>query len=59
MWFDHVEKMSDGTWVKRVWSLNAEGVFVRGRPKTTWDRVIQKELGDVGLNRDAARDRAK
>ena len=30
------------------------GVAARGRPKKTWNEVVQEDLRDVGLNREAA-----
>ena len=57
-WFGHVERMEENNWVKRVRGVNVEGAVARGRPKKTWDEVIQRDLRDLGLNRETARDRA-
>lgn len=57
-WFGHVERMEDDNWVKRVRNMNVEGVVARGRPKKTWDEVVRKDLRDMGLNRETAKDRA-
>ena len=57
-WFGHVERMEDDKWLKRVRNMDVEGVVAAGRPKMTWDRVIQNDLRDKGLNRETARDRA-
>ncbi len=57
-WFGHVKRMEDGNWVKRMRSMNVEGVSARGRAKTTWNEVIQKDLIDIGLNREAAGNQA-
>ncbi len=48
-WFGHVERMGDGNWVKRIRSMNVEGVSARERLKKTWNEVIQKDLRDMGL----------
>ncbi len=34
-WFGHVERMEKGNWVRRVRSMNVEGVSARGRLKET------------------------
>ena len=57
-WFGHVERMEDSNWVKRVRNVNVEGAVTRGRPKKTWDEVIQRDLRYMNLNRETARDRA-
>ncbi len=44
-WFGHVERTGDGNWVKRVRSMNDEGVFTGGRLKKTWNEVIQRSQG--------------
>ncbi len=45
-WSGHVERI--GNWVKRVRSMNAEGVSARGRPKKRWNEVLHKVLRDMG-----------
>ncbi len=45
--FGQVGRMGDGNWVKRVRSMNVEGVSARGKPKKTWNEVIQKDLTDM------------
>ena len=57
-WFGHVARMEEDNWVQRVRSINVEGAVARGRPKKTWDEVIQNDLRVMGLNRETARDRA-
>ncbi len=49
-----MEKMGEGNWVKRVRSMNVEGGSARGRPKKTWNEVIEKDLEDMDLNKKAA-----
>ncbi len=46
-WFGHVEWMGDGGWVNRIRSMNVEGVSARGKPKKTWNEIIQKDLTDM------------
>ncbi len=33
-WFGHVERRGEGNWVKRVRSMNVEGVSATGRQKS-------------------------
>lgn len=54
-WFGHVERMGDGNLVKRIRIMYIEGVFTRLRIKKTWNKVIQRDLRNVGSNREASR----
>ena len=48
--------MEEDNWVKQVRGINVEGAVARGRPKKTWDEVIQNDLRVMCLNRETARD---
>ncbi len=49
-WFGHVERIRDDNVVERgrVRSVNIEGLSARGRPKKTWNEVMQKDFWDMG-----------
>ena len=57
-WYGHVERMDKDSWVSKVRSVNVEGSVGRGRPKKTWDEVVQADLRAKGLSREVAHDRA-
>ena len=43
-WFGHMQRMEEDSWVKRVRDVKAEARVVRGRPKKTWNDVVQNNL---------------
>jgi len=53
-----VERMQEDNWVNRVSGLNVDGRAIRGLPRKTWDKVIKSDLRVLGLDREAAKDRA-
>lgn len=57
-WFGHVERMPGDQWAKRCMSMNVEGDRARGRPRKTWNEVINGDLRAKNVNRVTAMDRA-
>ncbi len=50
-----MERMGDGNWVKRVRSVNVEGVSAKGRPEKTWNELVLKDLRDMSLKMEEAK----
>ena len=56
-WFGHLERMEDTAWANKCRDLQINGRTGRGRPKTTWNEVVKRDLKARGLNKDLAQDR--
>ncbi len=56
-WFGHLERMEEDNWVSKCRHLEVAGSRGRGRPRKTWDEVVQRDLLERGLGRDLARNR--
>ena len=56
-WFGHVERMKDDNWVKKCRNLEVAGKRSQGRPRKTWEQVIEADLHSSRLNREMAQDR--
>ena len=54
-WFGHVERMGDERQVKRIMNAVMEGRRPRGRPRTRWKDVLQRDLDTSGLSIEEAR----
>ncbi|CAG9823911.1 unnamed protein product [Phaedon cochleariae] len=39
-WWGHLQRMKNGTQVKRIWESKAQGKRKVGRPIQTWDNVV-------------------
>ena len=46
-------------WVKKSMDVTVEGSRGRGRPKMTWEKVVERDMKARGLVRNDAKDRAK
>jgi len=57
-WYWHVLRKEDTDWVKKCMEYEVEGSRPRGRPKTTWREVVQKDFQAHNLNREDAVDRS-
>ena len=57
-WYGHVERMDRASWVNKVRTMSVEGRVGRGRPKKTWNEVVQADPRAKGLNKEDAQDRA-
>ena len=49
----------DTDWVKKCMEYEVEDSRPRGRPKTTWEEVVQKDCQARKLNRKDAMDRSR
>lgn len=58
-WYGHLKRMEDKRPVKRVWEAKSQKRKNRGRPKTTWNRNIEKIVEDRGLTMVQASTMAK
>lgn len=58
-WLGHVLRKDDGDWVKRSMSYEVEGVRGRGRPRMTWNQVVEKDMRECGLKKEDAQNRVK
>jgi len=56
-WLGHVERRDDGSWLKRIRSLDCGGRRPRGRPRTTWRSVVEQDLRNCGIRLDETADR--
>ena len=53
-WLGHVLRKDDGDWVKKNMSYEVEGVRGRGRPRTMWSHVVERDMRERGLKREDA-----
>ena len=58
-WYGHVERKSDGGWVKKCTKMEMNGKRKRGRPKITWKEVVEKDMKTLGLQMMDVHDRKK
>ena len=49
----------DTDWVKKCVEYEVEGSRPRGRPKTTWSEVVEKDYQARNLNMEDAMDRGR
>jgi len=55
--YGHVMRKEDNDWVKKWVQYEVEGPRPRGRPKTTWREVVEKDCQASKLNKQDAVDR--
>ena len=58
-WMGHVLRKDEQDWVRRVMEMEVEGRKGRGRPKKTWQKVVEEDMRSRGLKKDDAADRVK
>jgi len=58
-WYGHVLRKEDNDWVKKCMKYEVEGGRPRGRPKKTWNEIVEKVCQVRGLNREDATDRRR
>jgi len=58
-WYGHVLQKEDTDWVKKCMEYEVEGSRLRGRPKTTWKEVVQKDCQARNLNKEDAMDHCR
>ena len=56
-WFGHVERRNEDEALGRVNTMEAPGGRPRGRPRATWRKNMEDDLGKLNLNREEALDR--
>ena len=56
-WLSHIERMDTNNWVSKCRNLVIEGTTGRGRPRKTWDQVVQSDLQRLHLKKEFAQDR--
>ena len=58
-WYGHVLRRHDDDILRKALEFSVEGRRRRGRPRKTWMRQVEREIGKVGLRKEDALDRAK
>ena len=59
LWFGHIERTEDNSWLKKVQNIAVDGHSGRGRPRKTWEHVIMEDLHVKGLRLEVAQNRAE
>jgi len=59
LWYGHVLRKEDNDWVKKCMEYEMESARRRGRPKTTWREIVEKDCQARALNREDAMDRIR
>ena len=47
-WFGHVERRDELCWIKRIETLQVDGIGVKGRPKKKWGRSVERRYEREG-----------
>ena len=55
-WMGHVLRKEGNDWVKKSIEMTVEGSRGRGRPKMTWEKVVERDMKVRGLVRNDAKD---
>ena len=58
-WYGDVLRKEDVDWAKKCMEYEVEGSRLRGRPKTTWKEVVQKDCQARNLNKEDAMDHCR
>ena len=58
-WMRHVLRKEGNDWVKKCMEMTVEGSRGRGRPKMTWEKVVERDMKVRGLVRNDAKDGVK
>ena len=56
-WFGHVVRRDEGDILKRAMNFEVEGSRTVGRPKKTWRKGVEEDMGELHINEEMARDR--
>ena len=56
-WFSHVVRRDEGQKVKRAMNFEVEGSRPVGRPKKTWRKGVEEDMGELHINEKMAWDR--
>ena len=55
-WMGHVLRKEGNDWVKKSMEMTVKGSRGRGRPKMTWEKVVERDMKARGLVRNDAMD---
>ena len=55
-WMGHVLRKEGNNWVKKSMEMTVEGSRGRGRPKMTWEKVVERDMKVRGLVRNDTKD---
>ena len=58
-WYGHVQRQDPEQVAKTAWELEIDGVRPRGRPKMRYIDTVKKDMVEVGLREQDAKDRVK
>ena len=58
-WIEHVLRKEGNDWVKKSMDMTVEGSRGRGRPKMTWEKVVERDMKVRGLVINDAKDGVK
>ena len=58
-WMGHVLRKEGNDWMKKSMDMTVEGSRGRGRPKMTWEKVVERDMKVRGLVRNDAKDGVK
>ena len=58
-WMEHVLRKEGNDWMKKSMEMTIEGSRGRGRPKMTWEKVVERDMKVRGLARNDAKDGVK
>ena len=58
-WMGHVLRKEGNDWVKKSVDMTVEGSRGRGRPKMTWEKVVERDMKVRGLVINDAKDQVK
>ena len=58
-WWNEEVRAGKNDWVKKSMDMTVEGSRDRGRPKMTWEKVVERDMKVRGLVRNDAKDGVK
>ena len=58
-WMGHVLRKKEDDWVRKSMKMEVEGSRGRGRPRMTWEKVVERDMKARGLERKDAEDCVK
>ena len=58
-WMGHVLRKKEDDWVRKSMKIDVERSRGRGRPRMTWEKVVERDMKARGLERKDAEDHAK
>ena len=58
-WFGHVKRRIEGEPIGRISNLEIEGRRSHVRPKESWRKTLEEDMGIMNIREEDAHDRAK